>query len=442
MKKFAIGLVVAAVVTAVAGPLITGHMIENEWHNFVERINAETSNKVVLKSYEKSFLSAVAQLEVQLNTGVPEFDAKPILFPIDISHGPILFNTYSIGLASITINVPADHLGLETFTKYDDFASYSARLSFLNTVQHNIRVLPVENNVGNHVSFSGLEANFTSDMALKIFNGSVDVGRIAIQYTDSISGVMSKGSIEASTIQFDWREEFPRNGLMSGFSEWHMPAVSIKSGRVNVALQNMSVKATSDIKDELISLEQSLSIQSIKGPMNIDNLRYDFTMTNIQLATYEAFVAMSNTMQNIPKGSDNIDDSAMKELIRPLFQSGIRNDQRLSLEVAGGKIDAIFDAEYIGDHTVVDALFAQEDEKVLSSFVANLTASADAKAVMTTPLAFLLPGWSQQGFVQMKGDKLILEASIKDAMFNLNGQSVPLALLLAPKDEGQVAPAQ
>lgn len=436
MKKVIIGLGTAAIIAAGVGPVITGNMAEKELQVLVAQLNEQSSDSVTIDAYEKGYLTAKARLLLAMDTGVPELDSQPVSVDVAIEHGPILLQSSNLGLAAITVNIPTEMFGLTEVLGTEQLASYKAELGFSDSIKHTFKLLPIELKQGMDFAFTGLEANINSNRDLSQVKGDVNIGEAHFNYTDPNTGLASNSAMQASQVQVNWQEEPGHKDVMSGFSEWRAPEISMKSGMFNVALNDVVVKAESKVEGDAIKLSQALSVKSVTGPMPIENINYSFTLSNIKLATYEAFLAMSDVIDSMsqdPGASE--DEEALKALVRPLFQKGIRNDQALSLELAGGTIKADLKAEFVGDESSADALFAQNDEQFLAAFAADLTASADKQAVMTTPLAFMMPGWAQQGLVQMHDDKFTFEAAIKDAQLNLNGQIMPLIAFLEPKPE-------
>lgn len=427
MKKIVLGLGAVAVLIVGVGPVITGNLAEKEFSKLVETLNQDPQVSVSIESYNKGFLTADAKLGLQLHTGSPELDEKLHSVDVAIEHGPILLSESSIGLSSMKVSVPSSALGFEAFTSNDEFASYKAVLGFDQSLHHSIKMSPIAINDLHKFNFAGLEVNFDSDLAFSHVKGDVLIGAAELTYANPSTG-SSTSTISESEVVFDWKE-VGHNDLMLGFSEWNTSKLTMNMGILDVNVSNVSVKAEIDVIDGAINAEQSISVQSVSGPMKLDNLLFKFDMSNIKLETYDAFIALTTAMQAIQQG-DEINDDAFKALLRPVFQTGMRNTQHLSLEVAGGKVQADLNAEFVGDGNTVDALFVQDDEQLLSSIIANVEASADSAAVMKTPLALMVPGWAQQGLISMNGDKFEFKAAVKDGMLDLNGQIIPLVAFL------------
>ena len=430
MKKLVLGISSVAVLAVVVGPFITANIAEQELVKIVERINADPQTTITIESYNKGFATADAQLSVQMNAGGLINADQPFTVPLHIEHGPILFSDFSFGLSSMTLSLPSKSVGLEAITSAENIASYKATLGFTNRLKHTIIVAPITIDDQSKLSSQGVEAHFNSDAQLSDVSGVVEVAEITLSYLDPASGAESGAKIEASTLTLDW-SEVGHGDLMQGSSEWVLPQVSLSSSMLNATLQNISFKTESVVTDSTLAMKQAFSIKSITGPMKFDNLLYQFDVSNIQFETYDAFMALTDAVQAMPQDQMELEDEVLKELVRPIFQAGIRNEQHFSVDLEGGKIIADFEAEFVGDNSTADALFSQDDEKVLSSIEANLSASADSKAIMTTPLALLVPGWAQQGLVSFNGEKFEFQAVIKDAVLDLNGQSMPLAEFFA-----------
>lgn len=435
MKKIVIGTLAAAILVAVSGPVITGNMAEKELLLLVKRVNADGQAVLTIDEYNRGFLGAQATLTLELNAGVPEIDAKPVKLPVDIEHGPIFLSDFSFGISSLQISLSTESLGLEDFIQATNVVSYKAKLGFANTIQHSVHISPVSINDQLQFNFAGVDGQLTSNMAVTEFRGELAIGEMGFSYIDPVSGLISTAQAGPSSALLDWQVDGEREGLMSGFSEWQLPQLAVNSGLLKVELIDLQLKTENDIVNGAINLEQTISVKSVAGPVQLDNLLLEFSLSNIKLETYDAFLILSEALQDMQQEGEELEEEAFKALLRPVFQAGIRHEQHLSLDIAGGKLVADLDAQYVGDDASVDALFMQDDEKFLSSIEANLSASADSKAVMKTPLAFMVPGWAQQGLLRLNGDKFEFKASIKDAILNLNGQTIPLIAFLEPKVE-------
>ena len=254
MKKIIGGLSAVVLVAAGIAPVITGNIAEKEMKALVNAVNAESQAILTLDSYEKNFLGAQAALTLKLVTGIPELDAKIIPLQVSVDHGPILFKHGTLGLTAISTHLSSKAVGLENLSTEANIASYSAIYGFTGQLSHHIQLAALAIKDQSSLSFSGVNATFSSNADFTAVQGDVGVGELAIEYNDAMSGVTSNIIVEPSEMTFDWSQVVGHENLMIGFSEWKLPKVTINSGMFNVELKQLSIDASSQVNEGEIYL--------------------------------------------------------------------------------------------------------------------------------------------------------------------------------------------
>ncbi len=168
-------------------------------------------------------------------------------------------------------------------------------------------------------------------------------------------------------------------------------------------------------------LQQQLQIEAIASDTPLTALHIETELKGIDM---EIITAYFNAVSDIALASGT-NTPSQEEVFVTMMQSTFEQSSRAQFDAWGGAHSAELDLRWPGE----PSLRSLSDLYIglyLQKLDAELTISADAAALASSPFAAMVRNYSAQGILPQNNGKIEITASLQGGNLNLNGQSIDL----------------
>ncbi|MEQ8407577.1 MAG: DUF945 family protein [Gammaproteobacteria bacterium] len=436
LLKLSLIPLLAVLVLLVVTPWIIGQNIRaNLLNNITSLFPAEAGQQLQFREedFASGWFSSSATIIAEYN---PLGLEEPLVLELDfaINHGPLLMTPegVNLGLAQARIEPRIEDSELneelnETLSElpfpapeiYFDLLVY-----FDQSLLLNLQIDPINyNGTDGTLAFAGLtaslhsqadlSADFTLNMgAFSAYNPAGDMGftinGISLSsHSDQLNDVMAPANANLLADQISSAGPFP---------------FSIASVETDSVLRQSAEDASA------IDIAQSLTLNDIVMELPVTYLQFDSQINEISRSLIQGYYDLAEQMQaDINAGGTmSMDSSALGEDIALIFlRNRLVTHNELNTSAFAGDHNAELHVTWTGVPDLAD--FASlAPAAVVNALEMSLTIDLDLDAVMRSPAAQMVDTYAQQGFIRIENGRILLQASLADGEFNLNGDILPL----------------
>lgn len=432
-----LGVITTVVVAAAAAPKIIGTGVRDATMNsMMELLPAESRSQIQITEtrFDSGWFSSEGELDVRyIALADQENLAVRLLF--DISHGPILFTPdgLRLGLAYAEIIPSFNSPELTQAITELSIELPEVRIDMLAELDQTLRLtLNMEpfnyNDATGQVSFSGMNGSVVAnpDLSAELrFNmGELRAAQPATQMEFFIAGL----DLETTTQQMN-------ELLAPSMAMLVIPAIS--SGApfpFNVSdISADSRVQPSTAGPEQIDIRQSFRIASIESEIPVAAVNWTMNLNEVHgdliRSYYGMITEIQSTISNNPATASNPLEEYAKEMVTIAVQNSLVFNTLVSANAFNGDHNIELRIDWRGMPGVTD-LDSIEAMQILEVFSIDLTISLDEAAIMRSPLADMVDPYVQQGYLRIDGGRILMDASLNDAVLTVNGETVPLEQFL------------
>jgi uncharacterized protein YdgA (DUF945 family) len=441
MKKL---LLAVPVIAGVAGASWAGSTFYsgNESRAAYERVIADLNDTLglamVTTEYVPGFLSSEATTAVLLTDGMGS-DALFHLHHV-IEHSPLgTGENAGLSAARITTTVITEDIGNELVAEVlQGFGDQKpvvlqSRVGFDGTVDNEFTIAPFEfaYKRGSQVRSQAAVWNIAVDSEGS-YVGSGQWGGAVIETPTAIVNVSEMND------SFDYTRH--SSGLYNGNYEQTYSEVRVTAPQMGLSagIRDIAVSLLSDISDDKLSGNFAVAINDIDAPIALDSAQLKARFGGLGVDGFKQL----NTVESEMLAADfDADPAAGEQYVRDYLialgawiEAGSYIGYDLSLGNAGGTADASITATFDGDgspsgHDLLTSANATYADLVRAmKFEASLTAPDEALAL--TPAAMFLDPAMLAPWIVADGRGLTSNILVDDMIANINGDPMPLEMML------------
>jgi len=449
MRKSIIIPAVLFTAAGIASPLLMGLVAENQFTTQLEQMSAEqTAGKASISDvqFNRGYAQSEASFVMTIEDPSTDLPAVSILIESDLQHAPISISEF--GLSALEIN------------SQDRFSLIQGPEDFIAFINDNMQGYFLTG-----YSRANVLGNFDSVLSSPALDFSSEAGDFNILMDSMV--INTSGKLDGSVTDFDVKlpsttikgTEFSVNvasvtaigdrytdtsGVELGKTLMEVAQVSVVSAMGGAEIKNITLSAVSDLVGDKIDTNVHYNVESIVAPLPVSSASYHVDFNGLSVASAQLVQDLQkhlNEMEANPESADQF----FNQLISATLQPGLQINQELKANAFGGDWVADLDVEYTGIEGV--ELAAMKDPKVaVQGIAATLVITADNAALLRTPLAPMLDGLLQQGFITLDNTNLTTAAYLNAGKLTINEVEMPvdsiidaILLKLAQSQQEEVA---
>ncbi len=440
----------AALVTAFGftSPLIMGLVAEQEITSQLEKVSTDSNVGFIISDikFNRGYANSNSSFVITLDDPSTEIPAFSVLIESDMQHIPVNINDFGLSLFNVVSQSRFSFSnGPEELIKFVDdnmkgyFLSSISRMNPLGGFESMLSTPAVDFN------------NEAGDMNIKIdsmlVNGSGQLDGSESEFDLKLLSTSIKGpefNLQIDNISAIGDRRTDISGVELGSTLINVAGVSILSAMGATELKNTSLLGVTDVIDNKINTNFSYNVESIVAPFPISSASYNIDFNGLPT---ESALLLQNFQSQIDAMETNPEllDEYINQLLTTTLQPGLEFNQKLKANAFGGEWLADLDVEYTGIEGV--ELAAMKDPKVaVKGVAATLVITADNTALLRTPLAPMLDGLLQQGFITLDNTNLTSVATLNAGKLTINEVEIPvdpiiesILLKLAESEESSAA---
>lgn len=430
MKKKLIVVIITLITVIVVAPYFIGSVAESQIHVQVNKIDSHPAYQIAVVNYDKGWFQSTA--EIELTILVPEeisqiISLNNIKVTQEIKHGPILWQ--------------GDGLAFGMMDSEIDFQLTKAILTNLKRVEGlNQKVFSINSRTSFDLSTSinfDLSA-FAIKEGLNMINVDRGDGNLTYAASGDIQGALNWQGLTVKTqdtpifqlgeITIDTKQElvsgevFSPTALFNGFfiSKLSQLKFNGQTPAENFNLQDLQIKLTSDIKDDLANMAIIIDAKNLFAlGQEFKNFRFDMTFESLDVESLKTL----NQIAIDSQGQDPMLMAAKFQGVLPklLEKNPVLKINQLGVETKNGQINS--DLIINIDQTIYDT---QNPMTMMLALVAN--AKGEAPEIFFNELGAgnAIESMVQQNFLVRELEKVKFDFNFNNGQALLNGKPMPL----------------
>ncbi len=430
MKKLLAVLPLVAGAAWAGTTYVAGIQAEPAYIDLIAQLNEKSPVPIVAESYEQGYLQSTAVTRIMSSA---EPDAK-VLFKLkhEIDHSTVAVDEGGprVGKSAIKTTLVLDEITdpdllklVSAFNGQDPielFTSVGVNGASGSLLRVNAMALSEPEA---EVTFGGADLQFTIDEQKSIKGDGV---LQPLSFVDRINGggmQSNEGSIEVDLSRH-------ASGIYAGTQSYRLGSITFSrpSQGVQVGLNGLLIESDVSLDNGKADSRFRWMVDEIESPLPINSLAFDGGVAGLSV---EAIAELQKIQRN--QIDDPMDDAQIEALankvISGFLQAGASLDWQLELFNDGGTatnqllLQRVDQAADVTIHTTVGEL--------VRSMSGDVSLDADAAAINEVPMvAGLLQVPPVTDFITFDGNRYSGQLTLADGVLNLNGNALPLELML------------
>lgn len=430
MKKLLAVLPLVAGASWAGTTYYSGSQTRDAYDQLLAQMGQINSFAVENESYTSGFMKSSAVTIVKTS----DKDDAEIMFRLnhEIDHSPIGFNDGAARVSASNILTtllidPDSDVGKKFSELFGDEEPVvlSSSVGFNGKTLNELRTAPI-NIAGDGGSFNIKESlhEFSFDPDGKLI-GSGELGELAFSSAEG-------DNFTASPIKHAFDLNWIQTGIFTGTSTLALDTASLiqRNGTV-IGLNNVTYEQLATSSNGTIAYDQTIEIADLESPVDLKTVSASNSISGVKLEAYEQAQELSNKL--IVEDADSLDETLLAELgnvYKSLIGKGASISYGFGFTNSGGAADSKVSLTFKGDDSAngMDNLATVGD--LIHALQASLTVDADAAALESTPLAMLLYSPQASQVLVNENGKYTANITLDEAIVDINGQPLSLALML------------
>lgn len=430
MKKLLAVLPLVAGASWAGTTYYSGSQTRDAYDQLLAQLGQISSFAVENESYTSGFMKSSAITTVKTS----DKDDAEIVFRLshEIDHSPIGFNDGAARVSAsnilTTLLIDPDSDVGKTFSELfgdEEPVVLSSSVGFNGKTLNELRTAPI-NIAGDDGSFTINESlhEFSFDPDGKLI-GSGELGELAFSSAEG-------DNFTASAITHAFDLNWIQTGVFTGSSTVAMDTASlVQSNGMVIGLNKVTYEQLAKSSNGTIAYDQTIDIADLESPIDLKTLAVSNSISGLKLEAIQQAQELSNKL--MLEDADSANDTLLAELgnvYKSLIGKGASLSYGLGFTNSGGAADAEVSLTFKGDDSAngMDNLATVGD--LIHALQASLKVDADAAALESTPLAMLLYSPQASQVLVNENGKYTANITLDEAIVDINGQPLSLALML------------
>ena len=430
MKKLLAVLPLVAGASWAGTTYYSGSQTRDAYDQLLAQLGQISSFAVENESYTSGFMKSSAITTVKTS----DKDDAEIVFRLshEIDHSPIGFNDGAARVSAsnilTTLLIDPDSDVGKTFSELfgdEEPVVLSSSVGFNGKTLNELRTAPI-NIAGDDGSFTINESlhEFSFDPDGKLI-GSGELGELAFSSAEG-------DNFTASAITHAFDLNWIQTGVFTGSSTVAMDTASlVQSNGMVIGLNKVTYEQLAKSSNGTIAYDQTIDIADLESPIDLKTLAVSNSISGLKLEAIQQAQELSNKL--MLEDADSANDTLLAELgnvYKSLIGKGASLSYGLGFTNSGGAADAEVSLTFKGDDSAngIDNLATVGD--LIHALQASLKVDADAAALESTPLAMLLYSPQASQVLVNENGKYTANITLDEAIVDINGQPLSLALML------------
>lgn len=434
--KLIAGMVLVLLLILGITPQIVGLSIEQSTvDSLLNMIPAEARSQVKItdQTIESSWFNSTASVSLSIspNIGPVSTELLTLQLEFDISHGPLLFTDQGmeIGLAYAKIRPILDSNMARAALSEAPFElpeiTIELRTGFSQSVEINLIVDPVSySDPEAQMSFDGLHASFAAHS-----NQSAEFRMTTGRFQANIPA--SNVEFDLSGLELSSTTQQMGDLLAPSSASLRLPSLS-SQGAVDVLLTDLIIESRiqrSSAGPNQTDLHQSIAIANIESEFPLASFAWNAEINEIHDDLFDHYYQLITDLQTQIGANPGTINTDINQLSQEIGLILIQNSL-----VFGNTVEA---NAYGGDHSVEMTLawkglpdlteIARLDiNQAIDALDISLKISLDLEAILRSPAADFVDPYVQEGYIELDGGKILLDAFLRDGELNVNGSFIAI----------------
>ena len=430
MKKLLAVLPLVAGASWAGTTYYSGSQTRDAYDQLLAQLGQISSFAVENESYTSGFMKSSAITTVKTS----DKDDAEIVFRLshEIDHSPIGLNDGAARVSAsnilTTLLIDPDSDVGKTFSELfgdEEPVVLSSSVGFNGKTLNELRTAPI-NIAGDDGSFTINESlhEFSFDPDGKLI-GSGELGELAFSSAEG-------DNFTASAITHAFDLNWIQTGVFTGSSTVAMDTASlVQSNGMVIGLNKVTYEQLAKSSNGTIAYDQTIDIADLESPIDLKTLAVSNSISGLKLEAIQQAQELSNKL--MLEDADSANDTLLAELgnvYKSLIGKGASLSYGLGFTNSGGAADAEVSLTFKGDDSAngIDNLATVGD--LIHALQASLKVDADAAALESTPLAMLLYSPQASQVLVKENGKYTANITLDEAIVDINGQPLSLALML------------
>jgi hypothetical protein len=428
MKKIFIIILLLLIITGVIAPKFIGSVVETEHQSGVNKLNENPAITINSTTFTRQWFTGQATTEVTIVLQDEGIEDITLIVEEDLSFGPVIFKdgglVFGLSYSQANINFKKLFIDEEIETFINDKIHLSALLTFSKNIVSKVVIDEVSKEVdGNTVTSAKAVGKFTIEDSRRLYGDFNWDGLAAKTNEENFTLGKMKFSLDQTLIAGNY---YQGNAISTGEFHFSMDSVVAKDNIDNTAfaLNNLLVKAVSDLDDDLIGITMNYSADEIEtSGQKLEDVNLDIVINRLNFIVMQE---INTFMASLP-----IDDEAMftpdkmeelSLLVQKLLVDGPAIEVKdFSVKTAEGKIESSMQV------SVDDKLFDTTD---IMSIVPAIKVDAKGKAPMSfftkLGMAPMVEMYVDQGYVILNENELSVKINFVQGTLEINDKVIPM----------------
>ena len=431
MKKLLAILPLVAGASWAGTTYYSGAQTRDAYDQLLAQLSQITAFTVENESYTSGFMKSSAVTLVKTS----DKDDAEIMFRLshDIDHTPIGFNEGATRVSASNIlttflidpNSDASEKLGEIFGDAEP-AVLQSTVGFNGKTLNVLRTAPIEiiGDDGTLQISEGLH-KFDLDPDGKL-TGSGEMGALTFASAEGFN-------FSTSSIKQVYDLNWVQTGVFTGSNTMTLDKASIVGDNsMTVDLNGVTFEQLSEASNGTVGYDLILSVADVQSPVDLKTLKFSNSLSGLNMDAFAKAQAWSNEI--LLQDPESMDPTVILGDIGTLYKNMISKGASISYGMGftntGGKADSTFTLTFKGDDSAngMDNLATVGD--LIHALQASLTVDADAAALESTPLAMMLYSPQASQVLVEENGKYTANITLDDAVLDINGQPLSLALML------------
>jgi uncharacterized protein YdgA (DUF945 family) len=454
MKKIVIYIVLVAIGVLVSFPFVSGMKLKDAYFHRLTSLPSQPGVSLHNEHYQRGWFRSDATTRVDIDLqhfiGSEAKASSPVSVIVRSSfwHGPVLLTDWGVrfglGYGRLSLSsqgAPDIEKALLDWLNATPL-TVSSLMMFDQSAMTQLSLAPYEADHGEeHIRFGGASATLTSNGLMTQYAGTLIIQPSSI-LTDGV--VMDLGESSGS-LSYQGASTY----TMVGETVFNIPTLAITSNEMSVLLENLNINAGSQINRGKLDFFQTIEVGKIEAPLPVTSAQWHVEFAGVSPAGLEAWSDLATEMQRASPetGTEQGEDARLalsqefeaklEMVLRELLQPELRMHQRLDVNAYGKSHYMDANLEFVGMEDGQPITLADDPMTYLKALKGVLIVDADEEALMNSPLIDSIVPLINQGFLVAQQGKLTLKALLDKGELSINGNTLPLEMMIQSATQNQ-----